>query len=360
MLGVLLLALIPLAKNPKTWKFFAPQEEKPKTLARDLDQPAADKKSPSPATPAEKKADSGATSAEPSQQAAEENVPGPTDLDQEQREAAIEEFQAVSDRTTELQPEEMPIYWRMFEWSKNQSFAEMNRRAKGRVVLNDFMQSPEVWRGELVSLDLNVRQVLAYDAPENPAGVKKVYEIRGWTTESKAWLYFVVTAWIPPEMPVGADVYENVRVTGYFLKLQGYHAAGAGPEDKPLVAPLLVGRIDWRPSPLATKQEFDYSWLWWVGGLGILYIGVRLLLPRLFGRSSAKAEKRFAAGWPEDDLDRGKLTDWLSSAEAGKLAEDSTAPDASPRAPPGESANGRHSRQQPPVKGNGKQHPPAG
>jgi len=59
----------------------------------------------------------------------------------------------------------------------------------------------------------------------------------GWTTESKAWLYVVLTAHLPPGMPVGADVNERVTFAGYFLKVQGYHAAGAGPRDKPLGGP---------------------------------------------------------------------------------------------------------------------------
>ena len=97
---------------------------------------------------------------------------GLTDLDEEERAAALEEFQAVSDRTLESGREEMPIYWRMLSWVKNQSYAEMASRSNKKVTLNDFMLSPEVWRGELTTIELNIRQVIARPAPENSIGVK--------------------------------------------------------------------------------------------------------------------------------------------------------------------------------------------
>ena len=38
-------------------------------------------------------------------------------------------------------------------------------------------------------------------------------------------------------------MHERVTFTGYFFKVQGYHEAGAGPRDKPLRAPLFIGRV---------------------------------------------------------------------------------------------------------------------
>src|SRR4029453_15962709 len=53
-------------------------------------------------------------------------IPGPTDADPEEREAAAEQFQAISDRTMELAREEMPAYWRLFDWAAHQSLADLS------------------------------------------------------------------------------------------------------------------------------------------------------------------------------------------------------------------------------------------
>jgi hypothetical protein len=337
-LGLLLVALIPFARNPDTWKFFARDDEEPTMVAGDLEKKdKADRAAPTkkePEAPAE---------------------PGPTDLDPQERSAAIEEFQAVSDRTLELQPEEMGIYWRMFNWTEHQSFAELERRAKKAlterqregVTLNDFMQQPDVWRGEIVRLDLHVRRVLSYPAPKNSVGVKRVYELWGWTDESKAWPYCIVTADLPAEMPVGANVGEDVKVAGYFLKVLSYHEAGAAPNAKALPAPLLVGRLDWKPSAARTAKKTDWTWLWWIGGLGIIYLGLRLMLPIIFRGRKAASEKG-KVGWLKDDDDRGKLAGWLSDAQAGRLAE------GPPASAPNASMNGHAAGHAASIKGNGK------
>ncbi len=72
----------------------------------------------------------------------------------------------------------------------------------------------------------------------------------------------------------GADINEQVRVVGYFFKLQGYHPATAKPGDRPIPAPLFIGRMLWiRPEAAdAARGETEASiagipgWIW---GLGV-------------------------------------------------------------------------------------------
>jgi hypothetical protein len=244
--------------------------------------------------------------------------PGPTDTDAEEREAAREQFQAITDRTLELSREEMPAYWRLFTWASHQSLAEMEKRANKNAVLNQFIQTPDEQRGKLFELDLNVRRVLSYDAPTNSADVNKVYEIWGWTTESKAWLYVVLTADLPAGMPMGPDVNERIKFAGYFLKVQGYHAAGAGPRDKPLAAPLLIGHVAWKKTPPAAAAV-DESWLQgsliFVFLLGALGLGVWAFIPR------RRAARRIAADEGESS-GRSEVRNWLANAEHGATHEE--------------------------------------
>lgn len=249
-------------------------------------------------------------------------TPGPTDEDEEQQTAAQEEFQAVTDSTPALQREEMTVYWRLFSWAEHQSLHQMSKRARRQVVLNEFMQSPDEERGKLVELQLNVRRILSYDAPVNSAGIQKVHEVWGFTDESKAWLYVGVTAHLPPGMPTGANVQEKATFVGYFLKLQGYEAAGAKPNDRPLAAPLLVGRMAWKPDVRpASSTGSNPDWTICVlAGLGGVLV-IRLVLP-LVWRGSPKHAPALSR---RRSVESGEVSveDWLSRAEQGKLPDHS-------------------------------------
>lgn len=245
-------------------------------------------------------------------QSPNEVTPGPTDTDRAELAAAEEQFQAITDSTLSLGREEMPAYWRLFNWVEHQSLAELSQRANRDAVLNQFIQYPDEQRGKLFQLKLNVRQIFSYDAPANSAGVSRVYEIRGWTTESKAWLYIVLTAYLPPGMPVGPDVNESVSFAGYFLKDQGYQAAGAGPKDKPLAAPLLIGRIAWNPPPqVATTADSGWTqgmivFLALVGAIGL---GVWMFIPK------RTAANRFENPYAQLSTPRSEIHDWLKDVE---------------------------------------------
>jgi len=175
-------------------------------------------------------------------------------------------------------------------------------------------------RGKLFQFDLNVRRVLSYDAPVNSAGIKKVYEVTGWTTESKAWLYVVLTAHLPAGMPTGPDVNERVTFAGYFLKVQGYHAAGAGPRDKPLAAPLLIGRMTWNHPPIpATSAYGDGAWGYWPVAIMLLLGVAGLTIWLIVSRQAAKRRATTATSSHPSHV--GGLHDWLASAQRGTMDE---------------------------------------
>ncbi len=210
----------------------------------------------------------------------------------EAREAAME-FQAVTDGSLELQREEMVPYDRIVRWVQNQSFDALMRRARSDLLFRQLYQSPDKYRGKLVALNLNVRQVL--DAGKNDNGVQ-LWEVVGWTRESKAWLYWTIVVDLPQGMPTGPDVSEKARFVGYFFKLQGYHEAGAKPNEPPLKAPLLIGRLQWEPVAAAAPGEATSEATWGmllVAAAGAA-IGLRLAYLVLVRKPRRKSE--LAAG----------------------------------------------------------------
>ena len=151
---------------------------------------------------------------------------GPTDEDPDQAATAREEFQAVTDGTLKLGPEEMEPYDRLVFWVKNQSFARLRQRAQPDLLFTNFYDEADKYRGQLVTLEMNVRRIL--DAGKNRDG-SQLYEVWGFTTESRDRLYVAIVVDLPKGMPIGPSVHEKAMFAGYFLKLQGYQSAGAKP-----------------------------------------------------------------------------------------------------------------------------------
>ena len=93
--------------------------------------------------------------------------------------------------------------------------------------------------------------------------LKILYEIWGWTGESQAWLYVVVTPELPAGFPTGNEVSARATCYGYFFKVQGYLEAGAAPRARPLPAPLLsrsTGLESARSKPQVAANH-DLSWV---------------------------------------------------------------------------------------------------
>lgn len=274
MLGLLLVlcVLIARAKDPAVWAWLVEEEAAPTGFAA-VEPPATGPHG------------RGTPTAVPA--VAQPEIPAITDEDPEQRDAAREEFQAITDRTTALQPEEMPAYWRLMTWVEQQSAATLQARSSPDFVFNDLMQEPAVNRGRLLKLSLNVRRVLSYEVPPNPLGIRRLYEVWGFTNESKAWLYVGITAHLPEGLPMGPDVAEEALFFGYFFKVQGYLEAAAGPRAAPLGAPLLLGRLEWHPAIHPTGRNQELPWVIGLAALACLFVvgrGVVAFL-RFRGRS---------------------------------------------------------------------------
>jgi hypothetical protein len=203
--------------------------------------------------------------------AADEIVPGPTDQNEAEAAASHPLFEAVTDRE-QLLPIEMPAYWRCLKWARAQSFAELERRAEKHVAFTQFWQQPDKYRGKLIRLRLHVARILTWDAGKNSAGVSHVYEVWGWTDESKTFPYLVVLSELPKGIPLGDGLHQEGVFVGYFLKTMKYTAANTNRS-----SPLLLGRMKWlsatAPAPPVVGRN-DWRWIGLVGIPVVLLIGL--------------------------------------------------------------------------------------
>jgi hypothetical protein len=256
---------------------------------------------------------------------------GPTDEDQEEADAAREEFQAVTDGTLKMSREDMFAYKRLVQWVINQPASLMEKRARTDLTFNDLMLSPEEYRGDLVKLNLTARSIL-----EDKRGAQRefgfpIYEIWGFTADSGAWLYNVVVVDLPEGLPVGTRINEKVRIAGYFFKLQGYLPAKAKPGSRPEKAPLLVGRVIWAEPAPPEAAGTNWSWVWGVLGLFLVWIGVRvgLLVFRRPRRPRAVVTRSRGPG-------AMSIEDWFEQAAVGNVPEEEPSEEA-----PEPKSNGR-------------------
>jgi hypothetical protein len=280
MLGVLVL-LFDLARDERTWRWLAPQGGQPEAAASGR-APASDVV------------------------AAPSVTPGPADDDPLERDAAREELQAITDKVP-LGREEMPAYWRLMTWESHQSTDALRRRARKDVTYNELWQRPDQWRGKLVEIRVHLRQAIRVDdLPDNPLGLKTIYEVCGWTSDSQPYWYWMVTPRVPPGMPLGKDIYEEATFVGYFLKLQPYEDR----EGKSRAMPLLIGRLIWHPTAAPPTGASEWNWTWYLAGALVALVLARMGL-RLWMRP------RPADRWTKDMASRDprEIEAWLDSAE---------------------------------------------
>lgn len=235
-----------------------------------------------------------------------------TDMDPEEKEAASEEFEAVTDHTMQIGKLDMPAYLRVLKWVDRQSEPQLRKRAQADVYFNDLIQTPAKYRGRLIKVDLNVRRIREYEGTsEHP---ERLYEVWGFTRESKAWLYVAVVPELPPRMPIGPDIAENVRLTGYFFKVQDYQD-GLGRRG---FAPLLVGRMQWQ-TPVEPGLSSN-EWMWGVVGVcGVGLVGMIFFLVSLL-RQRWRPQETNWAGRPRPDA--LTMDEWLDRAESNSLPTD--------------------------------------
>lgn len=207
---------------------------------------------------------------------------GPTDAEEWDYRETRDKFSAIVDQTPQSL-QDMPAYWMCLRWAVAQTFPELTSRA-ATVTMSRLWDEPAAWRGKLVKLQLYVRMIDEHAAPENSARLKGVYELWGWTDDSKSLPYCVVVPELPPGMKPGADVDHEVQFVGYFLKWMRY-TPGAGEERS---SPLLLGRVRTvAPRTASTGTGGGSLSNWAIGAAGVLIVGMFVAVRYLPSRRRA-------------------------------------------------------------------------
>ncbi len=195
----------------------------------------------------------------------EEVVPGPNEEDADELVKLRKSLEVIEDKRP-LQPHEMPIYWRLMAWSRTRSFADLERLARHDVPFTQLWEQPDLYRGHSIHLRLHVKMVVKWtDIKDNRLGLKEVYEVWGWTDNSRSYPYLVIVSELPPGLKVGTDVDGEIVFAGYFLKWMSYQAF-----DVKKQTPLLIGRAKLVSPRGGRGQAWETAFLALVGGVAFL------------------------------------------------------------------------------------------
>jgi hypothetical protein len=174
-------------------------------------------------------------------------VPGRVDVDP----AVLE---PVKDNTLGVRHDESDAYFRLLAQIRGLPHRALDQAARDDVSYTVLMVDPEHYRGQLVTVEGEIRRLLPFEATENRYGVKQLYD--GWlfTAESGNNPYHIVCTSVPAGIPHGRSIRESVRVrvTGYFFKRESYAT-----EDGLRLhsAPLILAKDMRRSLPPAAQQE---------------------------------------------------------------------------------------------------------
>ena len=163
---------------------------------------------------------------------------------------SADEFAAIEDKSLTIKPQEMLAYNLIVRAVRAVDFSKLRYYAMPAPDYAELIRAPGEHRGQLMKATLDVRRILKVET--TAADGKPLYELWGFAGGSLDQLWTVIAVDLPEGIPTGQSVQERLTIAGYFLKLQGYIAAGAK-EKSVTVAPALIGRVD-RPGRAAGKK----------------------------------------------------------------------------------------------------------
>jgi hypothetical protein len=218
----------------------------------------------------------------------------------------------VTDRS-ELAFEESPAYYALLDRARNADPAELQQRAEALLqqrwedsprfhqfpleefpLFYDLTQHPEQYRGQPVHMRGHLIRLVKYAAGPNVYGIDTLYE--GWlvTPDAETHPTTVICTGIPDGMPIGEELIDGVRVTGYFFKLHTYSSR----DNKVRFAPMVLAhRLHW--SPVAGAPGWPVSQtavVLAVLALAAVAVGIAWMNSR---RSAAAKQQRLRESIPE-------------------------------------------------------------
>ncbi len=192
---------------------------------------------------------------------------------------------------------------------------ELPRIDAGQCDVAPLFNDPGAQHGRLVVLRGTVRRAIPVYIEDRETvervGIDHYYQLEMFTDDSQGYPLIVCVRELPPGMPTGDGLSEEIRVAAFFFKQWSYRseaqstAAGAKPAPRRL-APLLVGLepVWYRQATTATNPYAAAI----AGGLFILVLAGICLMVWRSGRGDRRFRDRFLFGQRLDTHEESDIT----------------------------------------------------
>jgi hypothetical protein len=160
------------------------------------------------------------------------------------------EYLEAVDDDQPIWKDENPAWFNLLGVLKSHDAETLERASSGPVSYVQLMDQPREYRGELVTLRGTIRCVDKVGAGRNDHGIRTLYRLVVRPANSQN----PVIVWcleLPEEFPIGRDIEQDARITGFFFKRWMYTS-----EDGMRTAPALLARTArwFRPPPIAQRE----------------------------------------------------------------------------------------------------------
>ena len=223
------------------------------------------------------------------------------------------EFETVTDRTP-LSFRDNAAYSLLLERARGRTPGQIAAVARRDVLISHLWENPKLYRGVPIHLLGSALRVLRYPSKLSPK--EWLYEAWIITPETTRAPFVCVFEDAPDGFPIGPNVSERVVFNGYFLKIMRYEAG-----DTTRGAPLLVGRLGWRPAEAAAKPGDNSMIRWTLIILGVMFALSlvrwifqlrRFLNPPSRGLATLAKPK-------SEEIDPASLDAWVKSVAPGEV-----------------------------------------
>ena len=226
------------------------------------------------------------------------------------------EFESVTDKSV-IGFRDMAAYVKLLNQARERTPQALSSDARRDVYYAHLWDFPKDYRGVPVRISGTALRSLYYPSTSSKTGW--IYEAWIKTPDLPKNPYVCISEEFPKGVPIGQNISESVTFDGYFLKLLRYEAG-----DVPRAAPMLIGRLAWKPHEDNSAKNSNFTLYWLIGGLAVMFLvslgrwGIALRRSLSFKASGTPAER------PRDSIEPEALAAYL-----GDVPDDPENPDGS-------------------------------
>ena len=220
---------------------------------------------------------------------------------------------ASSSRRSRQDADRVPRHGRLrglLERARETPPADLAAQADANMPLHPPLGAPRALSGRARPHRGDRKRVLDLRGQPRAGPAGQIYEAWVFTYENQTFPYVLIFEEPPAGFPGGPDV-STGDFDGYFLKLLAYQAG-----DIARAAPMLVGRLRWKPNAQESPGDSAGKTLRWaILGMSVMTIYGLVRWGLHLRRKLAPTRRRPIGPRPNDEIAPEALTEWLEESE---------------------------------------------